>query len=65
MFREVIATQAAHGAARLRGELVTVLARLRSELGLREQPQAGLRLPELVDLEGVVTTDVVVPGGCR
>jgi glucokinase len=62
MFREVIATQAAHGAGRLRSELGTVLARLRSELGLSERPPVGLSVPELVDLDGVVTTDVVVPG---
>jgi glucokinase len=61
-FCEVIATQAAHGAGRLRGELGTVLARLRSELGLREHPPVGVSVPELVDLDGVVTTDVVVPG---
>src|SRR5215468_3348536 len=62
VFREVIATRAAYGAGRLRGELGTVLARLRSELGLREQPPVGVSVPELVDLDGVVTTDVVVPG---
>ncbi len=62
MFREVIATQAAHGAGRLRGELGTVLARLQSELRLRERPPVGVSVPELVDLDGVVTTDVVVPG---
>jgi glucokinase len=62
MFREVIATQSANGAGRLRGELVTVLARLWSELGLRERPPVGVSVPELVDLDGVVTTDVVVPG---
>jgi len=62
MFREVIATQAARGAARLRAELVTVLARLRTELGLPERPPVGLSVPELVALDGVVTTDVVVPG---
>jgi glucokinase len=62
LFREVIATQAARGADRLRGELGTVLACLRSELGLREHPSAGVSVPELVDLDGVVTTDVVVPG---
>jgi glucokinase len=61
-FCEVIATQAAHGAGRLRGELGTVLARLRFELGLREHPPVGVSVPELVDLDGVVTTDVVVPG---
>ncbi len=62
MFREVIATQAADGASRLRGELVTVLARLRSDLGLPDRPPVGLSVPELVDLGGVVTTDVVIPG---
>jgi glucokinase len=62
MFRDVIATQAAHGASRLRSELGTVLARLRSELGLRDPPPVGVSVPELVDLNGVVTTDVVVPG---
>jgi len=62
VFREVIATQAAHGAGRLRGELGTVLARLQSELGLRERPPVGVSVPELVDIDGVVTTDVVVPG---
>jgi predicted NBD/HSP70 family sugar kinase len=61
-FREVIATQAAHGADRLRAELGTVLARLQSELGLRERPPVSVSVPELVDLDGVVTTDVVVPG---
>jgi len=62
VFREVIRTQAARGANRLRGERGTVLARLRSELGLRERPRVGVSVPELVDLDGVVTTDVVVPG---
>jgi glucokinase len=62
IFRNVIATRAALGADRLRGELVTVLARLRSELGLSEPPPLGVSVPELVDLDGVVTTDVVVPG---
>jgi glucokinase len=62
VFREVIATQAAHGAGRLRGELGTVLARLQSELGLRERPPVGVSVPELVDLDGVITTEVVVPG---
>ena len=62
VFREVIATQPAHGAGRLRGELGTVLARLQSELGLRKRPPVGVSVPELVDLDGVVTTDVVVPG---
>src|SRR5262245_53972961 len=62
VFREVIATQATQGAARLRAELGTVLARLQSELGLRKQPPVGVSVPELVDLDEVVTTDVVVPG---
>src|SRR5258708_14899036 len=62
MFREVIVTHAAYGARRLRGELVTVLARLRSDLGLPDRPPVGLSVPELVDLGGVVTTDVVIPG---
>src|SRR5215475_3605832 len=62
VFREVIRTQAARGANRLRGERGTVLARLRSELGLRERPRVGVSVPELVNLDGVVTTDVVVPG---
>jgi glucokinase len=62
VFRAVFPTRATQGAARLRGELVTVLARLRSELGLRENPPVGVSVPELVDLDGLVTTDVVVPG---
>src|SRR5258707_3632375 len=62
MFREVIATHAADGARRLRAELVTVLPRLRSDLGLPDRPPFGLIVPELVDLCGVVTTDVVIPG---
>ena len=62
VFREVIATQATHGAGRLRCKLVPVLARLRSELGLPERPPVGVSVPELVDLGGVVTTDVVIPG---
>src|SRR5258708_40188978 len=62
MFREVIATQAADGAGRLRGQLVTVLASLQSALGLGERPPVGVSVPELVDLDGLVTTEVVVPG---
>src|SRR5258707_3768170 len=60
--REVFATQAADGARRLRGQLVTVLASLQSTLGLRERPPVGVSVPELVDLDGLVTTEVVVPG---
>jgi len=62
MFREVIATQAPCGANRLRAELGRVLARLHSVLGLPDRPPVGVSVPELVDLDGVVTTDVVVPG---
>jgi glucokinase len=38
------------------------LARLRSELGPRERFPVGVSVPELVDLDGLVATDVVVPG---
>src|SRR5258708_38498670 len=61
-FREVFATQAAAGARRLRGQLATVLASLQSTLALRERPPVGVSVPELVDLDGLVTTEVVVPG---
>src|SRR5262249_56915037 len=60
--REVFPTQATLGAARLRGQLATVLARLRSELGLHARLPVGVSVPELVDLDGLVATDVVVPG---
>jgi glucokinase len=62
LFREVFPTQATLGAARLRGQLATVLARLRAELGPHERLPVGLSVPELVDLDGLVATDVVVPG---
>jgi glucokinase len=61
-FREVIPTQATLGAAQLRGRLATILARLRSELGTRVRFPVGVSVPELVDLDGLVATDVVVPG---
>jgi hypothetical protein len=51
-----------HGADRLRGELVAVLARLRSGLGLPAGLPVGVAVPELVDLDGLISTDVVVPG---
>ena len=41
---------------------MTTLDRLRSELVLAERPPVGVCVPELVDLAGLVTTDVVVPG---
>lgn len=62
MFREVFPTQPALGAARVRGQLVTTLGRLRSELVLAERPPVGVSVPELVDVDGLVVTDVVVPG---
>jgi glucokinase len=62
LFREVFPTQATLGAAHLRGQLATVLARLRSELGPHERFPVGVSVPELVDLDGLVATDVVVPG---
>lgn len=62
LFREVFATQATRGAAHLRGRLLGALVRLRSRLGLLEPPQVGVSVPELVNLDGLVTTDVVVPG---
>jgi glucokinase len=62
LFREVFPTQATLGAANLRGQLATVLARLRSELGERVRVPVGVSVPELVDLDGLVATDVVVPG---
>ena len=62
LFREVFPTQATLGAAHLRGQLATILARLRSELGLRARLAVGVSVPELVDLDGLVATDVVIPG---
>ena len=62
LFREVFPTQATLGAAHLRGQLATVLARLRAELGRHERFPVGVSVPELVDLDGLVATDVVVPG---
>ena len=62
LFREVFPTQATLGAAHLRGQLATILGRLRSELGLHAHPPVGVSVPELVDLDGLVATDVVVPG---
>jgi predicted NBD/HSP70 family sugar kinase len=62
LFREVFPTQATLGAAHLRGRLATVLAHLRSELGPHERFPVGVSVPELVDLDGLVATDVVVPG---
>src|SRR5579859_454672 len=62
LFREVIPTDALEGAARLRGQLGVILARLRSELRLDERPPVGVSVPELVGLDGMVTTDVIVPG---
>jgi len=62
LFREVFPTQAALGAAQLRGQLAAVLARLRAVLGLHARPPVGVSVPELVDLDGLVATDVVVPG---
>jgi predicted NBD/HSP70 family sugar kinase len=38
------------------------LARLRSGLGPREHIPVGVSVPELVDLDGLVATDAVVPG---
>src|SRR5262249_9460595 len=61
-FREVCPTQATLGAAQLRGRLATILARLRSQLGARVRFPVGVSVPELVDLDGLVATDVVVPG---
>jgi glucokinase len=62
LFREVIPTQATLGAGRIRSQLVMVLGRMRSELALSERPQVGVSVPELVDLDEQVVTDVVVPG---
>jgi len=62
LFRDVIPTQATLGAARLRGRLATILARLRSELSPHQRFPVGVSVPELVDLDGLVATDVVVPG---
>ncbi|MGN6791798.1 MAG: hypothetical protein ACTHJW_05345, partial [Streptosporangiaceae bacterium] len=62
LFREVLPTQAALGAAHIRSRLVTALGRLRSELVLGDRPPVGVSVPELVDLDGLVVTDVVVPG---
>ena len=61
-FREVIPTQAILGAAQLRARLATIVARLHSELGARVRFPVGVSVPELVDLDGQVATDVVVPG---
>jgi glucokinase len=64
--REVFATQATLGAAHLRGHLAETLAafllRLRSEQDVPDQPPVGISVPELVDLDGLVVTEVVVPG---
>jgi len=62
IFREVFPTQPPLGAARIRSELVMILDRMRSELGLDERPPVGASVPELVDLDGLIVTDVVVPG---
>jgi glucokinase len=62
LFREVFPTQAAFGAAHLRARLAAILARLRSGLGPRERVPVGVSVPELVDLDGLVATDAVVPG---
>jgi glucokinase len=62
LFRAVFPTRATLGAAQLRAQLATVLARLRSELGARVRFPVGVSVPELVDLDGLVATDVVVPG---
>jgi glucokinase len=62
IFREVFPTQPALGADRIRGQLVLILDRMSSELALDERPPVGVSVPELVDLEGLVVTDVVVPG---
>src|SRR5262245_33854742 len=62
LFREVFPTQAALGAAQLRGQLAAVLGRLRAALGLDARVPVGVSVPELVDLDGLVATDVVVPG---
>ena len=62
LFREVFATQATLGAAHLRGQLAMVLTRLRAELAPRGRFPVGVSVPELVDLDGLVATDVVVPG---
>ncbi len=62
LFREAFPTQATLGAAHLRGKLTAILARLRSELGLHARFPVGVSVPELVDLDGLVATDVVVPG---
>src|SRR5690242_4714488 len=62
LFREAFPTQATLGAAHLRGRLATILARLRSELGRPARLPVGVSVPELVDLDGLVATDVVVPG---
>lgn len=62
LFREVFPTQARLGATYVREQLARTLAHLRSELGLHERLAVGVSVPELVDLGGLVTTDVVVPG---
>src|SRR5215831_6653090 len=62
LFREVFPTQATLGAAHLRGRLAAAVARLRSRLGLPARFPVGVSVPELVDLDGLVATDVVVPG---
>lgn len=62
LFREVFPTHAALGAAHLRARLAPILARLRSGLGPRERFPVGVSVPELVDLDGLVATDAVVPG---
>ncbi len=62
LFRTTFPTQAKLGAVNLRRQLVMTLGRLRSQLYLDERPPVGVSVPELVDLEGLVVTDVVVPG---
>ena len=62
VFTEVFATQPMHGPTRLRDQLRAVVDRLQSDLGLHARPPVGVAVPELVDLNGRISTEVVVPG---
>src|SRR5262249_47883368 len=62
LFRVGFPAQATLRAGHLLGQLPPVLARLRSELGLGARLAVGVSVPEVVDLDGLVATDVVIPG---
>jgi predicted NBD/HSP70 family sugar kinase len=61
-YREVIPTWVERGAADLKHRLALCLAQMAEQLELTAPGRVGVAVPELVDLDGLITTEAVMPG---